>query len=741
MRTRARRLAGAILRRLLSVLPRTAVRLGDLVAARLPRHAPLRADWRPGVSVVIPECGTPELLARCLGQLAPALDQLDEPWEIIVVVNGAPADSYRTLQERFPEVDWQFHARPLGFGGAIARGLAAARQGAILLLNSDMALEPPALGALLRWRDPAVFAVAAQILFDDPGRRREETGWGDLRSTDSRSELFDRDPPPDGQARGALYAGGGASLFDAALLRRFAAGAQGYAPFYWEDADWGMQAWQHGLEVVFEPAALAWHRHRATIGRLYPRSEIDRIVARNGLFFDLRHGPRQPLRRALLSGIPPVTGLELASPRRLAEIFRGRLERRRAPCGQFDPASASARLYRRPRAGDARPLLLVVTPFCILPPRHGGAWRTWRLCEALSARWRIVLLSDEPGAHDATSWVSAQPFESVHLVGGRPDGAQERIARIRDHSHARLQAELDRLVAVLRPDVVQIEHVELAGLEVPAGVPSLMVAHDVLITGDAAEADRFERERLATFGARVVCSAEDARLLAPLPTHIVPNGAVIGAPGAPSAGRHSLLFAGPFRYRPNLDGLRTFVARVYPALRARFPDLRLVVLGGAGAPALAASDPLLTSPGIEVHDNVDDVRPWLAACALGINPLAGTRGSSVKLIETLAAGRVCVTTRDGARGFLDAGLDALIAVDGIEAMDEPIARLLADEPARLALEATDRERLRDFSWTASAERLERVYHDLLSSDLLSSDLLSSDLLSSHPRSAHDRLAL
>lgn len=696
---------------------RTAAALGDGLAALVPAGpaVPLRAAWRPGVSVVIPERGTPDLLERALAHVGPALARVAEPAEILVVVNGAEAAGYARLRAAFPSVRWQFHALPLGFAGAVARGLAAARHGAVYLHNSDMAVEPDALAALLPWRAPHVFAIASQIFFDDANRRREETGWAGLRLADGLTELFDIPPDAGGPVRGGLYAGGGSSLFDAALLRRFARTTGDYHPFYWEDADWGAQAWQSGLEVLFHPGSVAWHRHRATIGRLYPPAEVDRIFARNGLLFDLRtRADAAPVLRAAGTGAWESLK-ELAGPKRLGGIARARAGRRRKPFAAVDLAHTPAKAYARPDGADSRPTVLIVTPYRILPPRHGGARRIRGLCEALKERWRFVLLSDEADAHGPEAWRDLGPFDAVHLAGGRPDGGTGRTARIASHSHPALQTELDRLVAVHRPALVQMEYVELAGLTPPAGVPCILTAHDVLFPpgGPETPADRWERQLLARFAAIVACSAEDAALLAPLPAALVPNGAAVGGPWRPSAGNRTLLFAGPFRYRPNLEGLRGFLDTVFPALRRRFPDLGLTVLGGDGARAVQAAEPLLRQPGVTVVEAVDDVRPWLDACALTINPLTGTRGSSLKLIESLAAGRVCVSTRDGARGFLDTGLPGLVTAGDIAGLLEPIARLIDDEPARLALEAPRDEPLRPFSWEAAARAQERLYRDLL----------------------------
>ena len=67
-----------------------------------PASGRLSADWIGGVSVVIPERATPNLLARALACLMAALDRTREPSEIIVVVNGSPMKEYDYLAAEYP---------------------------------------------------------------------------------------------------------------------------------------------------------------------------------------------------------------------------------------------------------------------------------------------------------------------------------------------------------------------------------------------------------------------------------------------------------------------------------------------------------------------------------------------------------------------------------------------------------------------------------------------------------------
>jgi glycosyltransferase involved in cell wall biosynthesis len=116
---------------------------------------------------------------------------------------------------------------------------------------------------------------------------------------------------------------------------------------------------------------------------------------------------------------------------------------------------------------------------------------------------------------------------------------------------------------------------------------------------------------------------------------------------------------------------------------------------------------------VEVLAHRDDVPELLAASALTLNPLTGIRGSAVKIAESLAAGRVCVSTEDGARGFAETPPTALLVVPDVAAMAAPIVRLLTQPATRHAMETPDPEALARHSWQHGAGVLANLYRDLL----------------------------
>ncbi len=676
---------------------------------------------KSGISIIIPERENPELLEECLNSVLVACRRVKEPVEIIVVVNGSDLLRYSKLKDTFTSVQWLFFERPLWFTGAIYQGLIRACHDWVYLLNDDMVLDPMALCELLDWRGSHIFAIASQIYFKDPDKRREETGWTHYRIRDEVFEIFDQQPDETGTVRGTLYAGGGSSLYQRKLLLRIMGKGNPYSPFYWEDVEWGTVAWKLGFESLFCPASKVWHSHRATYRRLFAEEEIDRIFRRNGCLFQLRNpleGVSARLVFRSLTMLDLKSVLELLTPGTLVGIWAARLRSLRYPFQNPGLQYVVHKYYQRPTADLGQmPIILVVTPYAIYPPSHGGAVRLHRLLLFLSRCFNVIVLSDEVEAYSADSCKYFTPLASIHLVDGRREQTEaslQRIRRIKSHSHALLEEQLRMLITSYQPVIVQVEFMELAGLVKirDRQRPWFLTLHDVLISNDCgklSKEDRYELDLIQRYDQVITCSHEDAQLLEFKNSTVIPNG--IDSNDRPYVASRAtrVLFIGPFRYSPNLNGIRMFLEEVYPTLKHDIPELELWVLGGQAAPAVASRFACFQQQGVTVFDFIENTRPILEQCTLTINPLLGVRGSCLKVIESLAAGRVCVSTREGARGFLDSSLPSLLVVEAIQDFMGPLEEMLLNPSKRICIEQLSEETLARYCWEKSGQLLVDLY--------------------------------
>jgi glycosyltransferase involved in cell wall biosynthesis len=237
----------------------------------------------------------------------------------------------------------------------------------------------------------------------------------------------------------------------------------------------------------------------------------------------------------------------------------------------------------------------------------------------------------------------------------------------------------------------------------------------VLDLHDAYSVDEFGMgdSMLADYDAIAVVSVEDAAVVTHPRVVLVANGSDLHVEAyRPSTGL-MLLFVGPFRYGPNREGIAEFLRVAWPQIRAAVPAATLLILAGDEYPAHVAGHDAFAQPGVVLCGHRDDVPALLTQCAMTINPLEGIRGSAVKIAESLAAGRVCVSTLAGARGYVKPTVAGLVTVATVESMVEPLLALLGDAATRHRLEASACANAGALGWSGSIRNLRALHANLL----------------------------
>jgi len=191
---------------------------------------------------------------------------------------------------------------------------------------------------------------------------------------------------------------------------------------------------------------------------------------------------------------------------------------------------------------------------------------------------------------------------------------------------------------------------------------------------------------------------------------VIPNGidfAPLAPAGAPEE-RPQIVFCGVMNYTPNVDAALWFSRDVLPAIRARRPDARLVLVGSDPAPAVRR----LHAPdrGIEVTGTVDDVRPYLWRSAVAVAPLLTARGLQNKVLEALAAGLPAVVSEPVFDGLPASVHRACRLAPSADAFADEVLSLLAltgIERRTIAASAN----LEQLSWESQLQPLYRLLED------------------------------
>ena len=690
---------------LLLAVPALALLLSDLLYfVWRPKRSPLNQQpSTKSATVVIPNWNGRDLLSRYLPTVVAAMSG-DPANEIVVVDNGSEDGSAAFVRENFPGIRLLALEKNHGFGGGSNAGFEAAANDIVVLLNSDMRVDPDFLEPLLEgFTDDAVFAVSCQIFFSDPLKPREETGltegWWENGSVRLRHRVDDHV----GRLFPCFYGGGGSCAFDRRKFLSLGGFDSLLAPFYLEDTDLGYLAWKRGWKVLYQPKSRVFHEHRGTIGKRFTARYIQTVLDKNYILFSWKniHEWRRLISHfgytfagGLLSelfgpspGRATLLGLWRACwqvPRALRSRWRARTlamvsdtEALRRPLGGY----FRDRFVALPPAPE-RPSVLFVSPYPICPPTHGGAVFMYHACRELAGltNLHIVAKLDCPGdesAHDELRAASASAEFLYEIARPRKSISSLKPHATREFMSDELRWLIHRKMFLDEIDVLQLEYLPMGqyGGEFKR-LASVLFEHDIFFqsigrslsraTGfggklqhayEYMRALRYELNLLPRFDQVQVCSKENAEYLKSFLPSLAARIDSEHRPGIDlSSYRYgeeqrepgTMLFLGSFRHQPNVTALRWLVSEVLPLVAAEAPGARLVVVG-SGAPPRDVFDN--QDSAIELRGFVEDAREPLGRYSLFVCPILAGSGVRVKLLEAFASGIPVVSTRLGAEGL------------------------------------------------------------------------------------------
>lgn len=240
------------------------------------------------VTAIIPVHNRADLLAQLLDSVAAQTVPLSE----IIVVDNASSDGAADLA-RARGCTVIARASNTGFAQAVNAGWRAAQTDWIAILNSDVTLDPHWLEHLLAAGRDSSFATGTIF---DATHREVIDGTYDLLSQSGcawRAGFGETGGIRRAPLRIAL-APGTACLFRREVMERLNGFDESFES-YLEDVDLGLRCLREGYSGIYVPAAVAWHKGSATLGRW--NSRVVRLTSRNQVLLIRRHYDRELFRR------------------------------------------------------------------------------------------------------------------------------------------------------------------------------------------------------------------------------------------------------------------------------------------------------------------------------------------------------------------------------------------------------------------------------------------------------------
>ena len=560
----------------------------------------LPAPEQPDISVVICAYNQFDLTVQTLLSLS---GSAEASFETILIDNGS-SDTVRQIETRVQGLRLIRNESNLGFLLASNQGIAAARGRYVLLLNNDVMLPPNALAQALKRMDaePDIGALGGRVVRTHG--QLQEAGCILFNDGSACGYGRDRDPfePEFEMPRDVDFVSGLFLLVRRDLLLQLGGLDTDFSPAYYEDTDLCVRVWKSGHRVVYDPSVVIVH-----------------------LEYGSSRNPDAP--RALM--------------RRNRDIFLSK--HRNWLLGKTPPNPARAVFGR---STTRRERVLVVED--VIPYRHLGSGFV-RAADVVAA---LVELGCE---------VTVLPINPSDVPANPRAGFDESVELLRNHdiTHAaRFFAEraeyydhiwlcrahnLQRLVAALDNDTwskISRAHLildtealacnrEAAQAQLSkrkfdlarALKREMKLAH---LVRDVVSVSAPEQAQLTELGLPRLHLLGHAQIARPTPNGFKPRRDILALGALYEAGT------------PNVDGLRWFIAKVWPLVQRKLKGVQLHIAGFV-KPGFDAAV-VLAGPDVVVHGFVSDPTALYDNSRLFLAPTRFAAGIPFKVHEAAAHG-------------------------------------------------------------------------------------------------------
>lgn len=241
--------------------------------------------------MVIPNFNGIDLLPVILPSVFTALHQTGLPYEVIISDDCSTDESVNFIKKNYPEIILIESQSNSGFSKAINKGIFIAQKDYVLLLNSDVKLSGDYFSKQLKYLEQEdTFGVMGRII-----------GWNDDHIQDGgkfpnfhflKIKTSQNYYPLEKHTEKwlpSIYLSGANAFVNREKLLSLNGFNELFSPFYVEDVDLSLRAWEMGWKCYYEHDAVCRHKTSVTIKSKSSKKYIKTIYYRNKMFLHAFH--------------------------------------------------------------------------------------------------------------------------------------------------------------------------------------------------------------------------------------------------------------------------------------------------------------------------------------------------------------------------------------------------------------------------------------------------------------------
>lgn len=240
------------------------------------------------LSIVIPNYNGSKLLEQCITKAVEAAQHAKLEYEIIVSDDASTDDSVTLLKEKFLLVKIIESQSNHGFATNINKGIFAAKNHLVFLLNSDVELTKEYFVSQLKYfENRDTFGVMGRIedksgKIQDAAKYPATKGIQIIATKNFLPEKLRVQVP-------SFFLSGANALVNRKKLMELNGFDEIFSPFYMEDVDLSLRAWRLNWKCYYEHESLCYHATSSTINAHNKRKKVKLIAKRNKFLLHAMH--------------------------------------------------------------------------------------------------------------------------------------------------------------------------------------------------------------------------------------------------------------------------------------------------------------------------------------------------------------------------------------------------------------------------------------------------------------------
>lgn len=175
----------------------------------------------------------------------------------------------------------------------------------------------------------------------------------------------------------------------------------------------------------------------------------------------------------------------------------------------------------------------------------------------------------------------------------------------------------------------------------------------------------------------------------------------------------TLLFLGIMNYYPNIDAVKYFCEQIFPIIKQYKQGVRFYIVGKN------PTDEVLqfhNGEDIIVTGYVDDIKEYLTKATVVVIPIRMGSGLRIKIIESMAAGKAIVATKEAVEGIKAENKKHLIIASSAEEFAGWVVKLLDDKNLRDKLGVSARKFVEEnFAEEIVKNKWQKLYEEVFNS--------------------------